>query len=318
MEKDKIIPKEQSTHLKKWKIASFNAPQESQNESPSPNAEKEVLESLNLTSIALPTAEELEKLHEGAFKEGFDAGFSKGLAEGKEKGYGEGLEEGKKKGLEEGFQTGLEKGQEEGFAAGEEEGFKSGKKEGLERAKEEESRKTKELELLLENFAHALQTLKENIAQDVLKLSAAIAQNILHKELTLPQSHLNAILQEAINRLPDSSQKIVVRLNPSDQVFLDTQDFPPKRFDFIEDSTIQKGGCQIDLGESSLDARIETRWNNSMHALGLDEPWEEQKILPNTKSVVSQNPALSSFLEKNLVKSGENEKNKTDILEIDL
>lgn len=313
MEK-RVIPREQSQHLKKWDLTSFGeskhrttpveiphevaavrAPAESQKE-------KDETPCLHIPKIALPTAEELAQLHDSAYQEGRDAGFADGYKEGTDKGYAEGFKEGIDKGKAQGYQTGLEEGKSEGFAQGKDLGISAGKTQGLKSGEEELAQQMQAIKDFSDSFRYALKNLEKNIAQDVLKLSIAIAQAVLHKELSLAQSQLLPILQDALTALPNNTSKIVVRLNPIDRAFLKDEDFPPNVFDFVEDKRITRGGCQIDLGESSLDARIENRWQRTLAALGDTTPWNNQTPFASAnQSVVSENPALSTYLEKNLV-----------------
>lgn len=324
MEKGKIIPKERSQHFKKWNLHAFDSPLsnpqalENQEHSENQKEPQEALtQAIHLQNIALPTAQELENLHESAYQEGKNSGFSTGLEEGKKQGYAEGFEKGKQEGHHEGFQKGLEEGQKQGhqkgFENGTKEGFQIGKEEGLKEGQEEEFQKLNAVKILLNSLENALKEVKQNIADDLLKLAVSMAQNILHKELSLPQSQLHAILQEALTNLPDNTHKIVVRLNPSDRIFLNPADFPSQTFDFIEDKSIQKGGCQIDWGDSSLDARIEKRWEKTTQSLGLNEPWEKQETPSGGKSVVSDNPALSQLLEKELLNAPSSNDNPLQI-----
>ncbi len=306
MEK-KIIPREKSQNLKTWDLTSFGAPKKPKTipqpaPKPAAPAPKKESESVSIPKIALPTAEELEKLHGTAYKEGHETGFAAGYNEGLEKGYAAGFAEGEKTGKTQGYDAGLESGKTEGFAQGKSLGLTEGKAQGFKSGEEALNQEKEALHNFSEHFRESLKNLEKNIAQDVLKLAVAIAQAVLHKELSLPESHLTPILQDALSALPNNASKIVVRLNPADRAFLKDEDFPPNVFDFVEDKRITRGGCQIDLGESSLDARIENRWQRTLSALGDTTPWSDHSPFgAANQSVVSENPALSSYLEKNLL-----------------
>lgn len=321
MEK-RVIPREKSQHLKKWDLASFDntkplvipaaavveSPPPAELVEPTPIPEKEIAETLNIPKIALPTAAQLEELHDSAYQEGHDAGFADGFKEGKERGFAEGFKEGEAQGKAQGFDAGLEQGKTEGFAHGKDLGLTEGKTEGFKSGEEELAQQMQAIKAFSDNFQNSLKHLEKNIAQDVLKLAIAIAQAVLHKELSLPQSQLMPILQDALTALPNNTSKIVVRLNPADRAFLKDEDFPTKVFDFVEDKRITRGGCQVDFGESSLDARIENRWQRTLAALGDETPWNnETPFASANQSVVSENPALSTYLEKNLLAKNANQ-----------
>jgi len=83
----RVIPKEHLTAYQRWELASVE-------ELPSPaqeavDADSEPTESGGLT-VSLPTAEDLERIHQEAWQEGYDLG----LKEGREAGFQEGLKSG--------------------------------------------------------------------------------------------------------------------------------------------------------------------------------------------------------------------------------
>lgn len=45
----------------------------------------------------------------------------------------------------------------------------------------------------------------------------------------------------------------------------------------IEDPSITRGGCRIELGASEVDATLETRWRRVIEAIGVTEDWLSDK-----------------------------------------
>lgn len=91
-----VIPREQSHAFQRWELASFDKPQ-----SPTPTpepllsavevvADEQQLEE-SPPAFQLPTAEDIERIHQEAQAEGHQEGYQQGFAEGLEAGRQEGL-----------------------------------------------------------------------------------------------------------------------------------------------------------------------------------------------------------------------------------
>jgi flagellar assembly protein FliH len=82
----RVIPKEQLTAYQRWELGSFDTPL------PEPSVVETAAESLPpepepVLSVALPTAEDLERIQQEAWREGHDLGFAEGRKAGYEDGY---------------------------------------------------------------------------------------------------------------------------------------------------------------------------------------------------------------------------------------
>lgn len=83
------IPKEQLDAYRRWQFDSFDPPgTEAPPPEPAPAAEAEVPDSEVVTDFGLPTAEDIERIHNEAHQAGYQAGYE----EGQQEGYRAGLE----------------------------------------------------------------------------------------------------------------------------------------------------------------------------------------------------------------------------------
>lgn len=81
-----VIPKEQLTAYQRWELAAFDEP--ARTESPPAAVESQEVEG----EVRLPTAEEIEQIHEEARRAGHALGLEEGRKEGWEAGYREGMQ----------------------------------------------------------------------------------------------------------------------------------------------------------------------------------------------------------------------------------
>ena len=77
----KVIPKEQLTAYQRWELAAFDEEAANHHARPPGTATEEIPD-----KVALPTAEELERLHQEAWQEGYDLGLEEGRKAGFETG----------------------------------------------------------------------------------------------------------------------------------------------------------------------------------------------------------------------------------------
>lgn len=104
--------------------------------------------------------------------------------------------------------------------------------------------------------------LYHNAEKEVVNLAIAIAEKIVKHEVSIKKDTILNVLKQAVNKIVDSD-KIKIRLNPSDLQFLNAQnnEYPNLVDDmqdmtFEEDATILSGGCLIETKLGDIDARI--------------------------------------------------------------
>ena len=94
----KVIPKEQLTAYQRWELAAFDESHARTREDVAFAAEQGTETGAESThgelSLAFPTAEDLERIHQEAWQEGYDLGRQEGLDAGRQAGFEAGKQEG--------------------------------------------------------------------------------------------------------------------------------------------------------------------------------------------------------------------------------
>lgn len=244
---DNYIPKERLTAYEKYELAAFDAP-------PTPRVPVTTVESHELAESALPvtplpTAEELERIHEEARQAGYDAGYAEGRAQGYDEGY--------------------KQGHEEGYAAGKSEGMA----EGLAETRSEATR----LAALIEQIDNAGRHLDQSVADDVLALSLEVARQVIRQALRVKPELLLAVVREALAALPHADHPILY-LHPDDAALVREhlgEQIQHAGWRITDNMSITPGGCRVETGNSEVDGTLETRWKRSLEAIGLRQDWLE-------------------------------------------
>lgn len=81
-----VIPKEELTNVQRWQVGSFDTkrPSESPSAPPENNLEAESVPAPAAQPFNLPTAEDIERMHEEARASGYQAGFAEGRTAGEQ------------------------------------------------------------------------------------------------------------------------------------------------------------------------------------------------------------------------------------------
>jgi flagellar assembly protein FliH len=145
------------------------------------------------------------------------------------------------------------------------EGFIKGEKAGIESER-------KRLQTIFDTFDKAipeLGKLKEdlyfNVERGSVELALAIAKKIVSHEVSTNKETLLGVLKGALEKVIDQ-EKIKIRINKSDLQFINESGYQISGLtDNIKDviiegdDTISRGGCVIETGFGSIDARIESQ-----------------------------------------------------------
>jgi len=151
--------------------------------------------------------------------------------------------------------------QEAAFA----DGFIKGEKSGSESEK-------KRLQTIFDTFDETIKKLGEirkdlylNAEKGAVELALAIAERVVSHEISVNEETLLGVLKVALEKVVDQ-EKIKIRINKSDLQLINESGYHIseltnniKYVDIEGDDTISKGGCVIETGFGSIDARIESQ-----------------------------------------------------------
>ncbi|WP_068636384.1 flagellar assembly protein FliH [Thauera butanivorans] len=183
--------------------------------------------------LKLPTAEEIERMHEEirnaareeGWREGHEAGLAAGTAEGERKGY----------------------------------------EEGKARTEAEAAR----VLALAERLEQSLAEIDREVAEELMALAIELARQMVHHTLRLhPETVLDTI-RIALQQLPQGNAQI--RLHPDDLALVRDnlgEQLAQAGHRLQEDFDLQRGECRIDTQGAQLDATLETRWRRVLESLG--------------------------------------------------
>lgn len=154
------------------------------------------------------------------------------------------------------------------------EGFAAGMKDG----RAESHVIAQRMQSMLGALHHAMSQFEEAMAQEIMDLALDIARQMVRASLQIEPALVLAVVREAIQNLPQAYQRPTLMVNPEDaQLVRDllTQEYQEEVWRIIEDPHMERGGCRIETSTSEIDARIESRWQRIVSALGTDVPWRK-------------------------------------------
>lgn len=165
-------------------------------------------------------------------------------------------------------------------AEAQEAGYQAGYEEGYQAAMADVSALGQRLEEMLNQFQQALTDIDQNIADDVLALSLDVAQQVLRTALKVNPELILPSIREALAALPLHHGHVTVHIHPDDGPLVKEhlgEQFSHNGWRIAEDSEVPPGGCRLMAGTSEVDARVDTRWQRVIEAIGVDHDWLEQR-----------------------------------------
>lgn len=160
---------------------------------------------------------------------------------------------------------------EEGFAKGKAEGNETGLKQGLDAGKKQIDAELAKLGQIITAIETPLQQQNEEIEGVLVALVEKIAQQIVRRELSVNSDCVKELLREALEFIKTGSDTITIHLNPKDQqqVLEMLQALPEynDKWNLKEHKNLSPGGCIVERAESSIDATIDTRFQNLVKQL---------------------------------------------------
>jgi flagellar assembly protein FliH len=136
---------------------------------------------------------------------------------------------------------------------------------------------------LLQSFDSQLDALEQQMAQSLARTATQLARQVLRHELSANPEIVAQVATEAVNAVLMSARHIRVHLNPQDQALVAegaAEALQARGARLMASHTITRGGCLIESDAGSIDARIESRWQQAASALGQDVPWSDEEEEP--------------------------------------
>jgi len=185
--------------------------------------------------IHIPTAEEIEQIHQQAHNDGYKEGY--------------------------------EAGRQIGHSAGYETGHREGKLLGEEAASQ--------LLTVAAKLDTSLAALDEEIAAELLALSLEIAQKVLRQTLALRPETVVGVVRDALTQLPHQHANIYLHPDDAALVRnYAGEQLSHAGHRIHEDARLQRNDVSIEASGAHVDATLATRWRRVVEALGQDVPWD--------------------------------------------
>ncbi len=268
--KTTLIPKELLTAYERWEMESFD--------------DKEVLAAAIAPPPPVPTAEDILRIKERAWQEGYEAGMEQGHNDGQQRGYDEGLSKGfseaQLQAWEYGHATGLEQGLDDGHQEGYKNGLESGQKEGYEAGfslgKTDIEELTLRLQVIALSFSNEVEQSSKAMAAPMLDLALDISMAVLKTALQVKPELVMELITNTIATLPTMQMPLQLFVNPEDAVLIKMhmkEDLLQHGWQIIETSDISRGGCRVETTTNQIDASIETRWKHIAETLHRQSDW---------------------------------------------
>ncbi|MDR1936333.1 MAG: flagellar assembly protein FliH [Candidatus Accumulibacter sp.] len=241
-----FIPKEKLTAYQRWELAAFDRDEAAEEEPPPqktgageapPSAgTPKPVEAPEPPPVVLPTAADIERMHDEAHQQGYAEGYAAGQAEGHAAGYA------------------------------------AGQTEGQAEAREAAARMAE----ILGSLEQAAGEIEQGVGEQLLATAVEIAGQMLRQSLRIKPELLLPVVREAIDALQFSSGHAALLLHPDDAALVQAQigdHLAHDNWRIIEDASLTRGGCRVELGASEVDATVETRWKRVIETIGVRRDW---------------------------------------------
>ncbi len=142
---------------------------------------------------------------------------------------------------------------------------------------------TAQIDKVLVDLRSRFVELENGGADLVLDLALEIARQVVRHDIEHGRDALLPVVREAVATVIDQQSQPRIFLNPTDfdLVAADLEaDGSLRHCQFQADPSLSRGSCRVETASSEVDARIETRWNRALAALGLSDPWSDATEAP--------------------------------------
>ena len=144
---------------------------------------------------------------------------------------------------------------------------------------------TAQVGTLMKSLGAELDGLQQDMARTLAVTATHLARQIVRSELVTRPELVSTVAHEAIDTLLLSAQHITLRVHPDDHAFVAqgaAEVLAARGTRLLSDSSMSRGGCQVESDIGVIDASIETRWRRTVASLGCDEAWAADATTPDT------------------------------------
>lgn len=164
--------------------------------------------------------------------------------------------EAQRKGFEEGYQQGVQ----EGYQAG----LRTGQEEGLQQILNQQQPAVAQLQMMVNEFQHTLDSMDSVIVERLAQLALAAARTVLGQAPIGEGTALIQQIQLLLQQEPMFSGKPQLRVHPSVVPLVEKHlgaTLKLHGWRLLPDPDIHPGGCKVTAMEGDLDASLATRWH---------------------------------------------------------
>lgn len=129
---------------------------------------------------------------------------------------------------------------------------------------------------VVQGFDREMGALEQHMAASVARIATQLARQIVRSELATRSELVVQVAHDAINAVLMSAKQITVYVHPDDQPMIAQgagELLVARGARLVGQPTIARGGCLIESDAGTVDARIESRWQQAVQALGTDVDW---------------------------------------------
>ena len=241
--------------------------------------ENEEIPEEEVEEIQLPTAADVQKIHDDAYTDGYAAG----VAQGQEKGHSQGL------------QQGIDEGKTQGLAEGKKQGYEEGHKQGLTDSQSEIDQFKGKLSAIIAAFEHQMDVDRKSIEQGLVSMLVMVCRNILLREINQDPEVIRAVVTRAVDAMPDPSQRFTITVNPDEVEWI--KELAESRGDtwkIVGSDKITTGGCTIESERSLVDYTLEHRFQQQIEAI-LEEAELEPELMLKEITLAANNDSDKSM-----------------------
>lgn len=153
-------------------------------------------------------------------------------------------------------------------------GWEQGLSEGRQAARGELRLQADRLQHVIEQLAAPLAQAGQDVQDELVLLAMAIARQVVQRELGTQPEQIRDVVTQAIAALPAGNRHLRIHLHPEDAHLL-AENLDPHEggsWKIIEDAGLTRGGCIVDAGATRIDARLETRLQDTLSRLQSHAP----------------------------------------------